>query len=97
MEIQSITVDGACICVKLIASMCVCKCVQLCVCVCACVRGPLRLLISSDVMWHDMDLYDCLSKFYSFYMASVVVINSGHDLRIEAHRSNYRIVGFCHG
>ena len=31
-------------------------CVCLCACVCVCVCLPLRLLITSDMMWHDIDL-----------------------------------------
>ena len=34
--------------------VCVFVCVRVCVCVCMC--SPSRLLIPSDVMWHDMDL-----------------------------------------
>ena len=35
-----------------------------------CVCPPLRLLITSDVMWCYMNLvYNWLNKFYSFYMA----------------------------
>ena len=47
------------------------------VCVCVCVSLPLRLLITSGVMWRDMDPYDWLNKFYSCYMATVVVIVNG--------------------
>ena len=32
--------------------------------------------------------YDWLNKFYSFYMAAVVVIGSGCGLRIEVRRGN---------
>ena len=31
-------------------------CMRVCVCVCMRVCPPLRLLITSGVMWHDMDL-----------------------------------------
>ena len=31
---------------------------------------------------------DWLNKFYSFYNAAVVVIDSGHSLRIEVHHRN---------
>ena len=37
--------------------MCACVCVYVCVCVCVCVciGLSLRLLITSGMMWHDMD------------------------------------------
>ena len=47
-------------------------CVYVSVCVFACV--PLRLLIISGMMWCDMDPINWLIKFYSCYMAIVVVI-----------------------
>ena len=50
----------------------------------ACVSA-LRLLTTSDVMWHDMD---CIIKFYGFYMAAVVDIISEHDVSIHTHRGN---------
>ena len=53
--------------------------------VCVSVCLPPRLLITSGVMWTP---YDWLNKFYSFYMAAVVVIGSGCDLRIEARCGN---------
>ena len=49
--------------------MCVCLCVCWCVFVCIC--PPLRLLITSGVMWTP---YNWLNKFYKYYMATVVVI-----------------------
>ena len=55
------------------------------VCVCVCVCPPLRLLITSGVMWHDMDPYGWLNKFYSFYMATVVIIINGRGLGIAMH------------
>ena len=54
---------------------------------CVCVSAP-RLLIISGVIWNDINsiiYYDWLSKFYSFYMASLVVIGSRCGLRIEVH------------
>ena len=50
-----------------------------------CVCPLPRLLITSGVIWTP---YDWLNKFYSFYMAAVVVIGSGRGLRIEARRGN---------
>ena len=60
--------------------VCVCVCVCVHACVCACVFPE-----ASGVIWTS---YDWLNKFCSFYMAAVVVIGSGHDLRIEAHCEN---------
>ena len=48
--------------------------VFVCVCVCVCV-STLRLLITSGVIWTP---YDWLNKFYSCYMATVVIIVNGH-------------------
>ena len=55
----------------------------MCVCVFVCVSPPPRLLITSDVMWHDMGPYDWLNKFYSCYMATAVVIVNGCGLGIS--------------
>ena len=61
----------------------------MCVCLRLCVRArvcpPPRLLIASGVMWHDMDPYDWLNKFYNCYMATVVVIVIGRGLDISTH------------
>ena len=55
-----------------------------CVCVCVCVCPPPRLLITSSMIWTP---YDWLNKFYSCYMAIVVVIINGRDLGIDTcHR-----------
>ena len=45
-----------CLCVCVYVCVCVgmCVCVWVCVYVCVCVCPPLRLLITSGVMWHDM-------------------------------------------
>ena len=51
-------------------------------CVFVCV-STLRLLITSGVMW---TLYDWLNKFYSCYMAIVIVIVNGHGLGIDTRR-----------
>ena len=58
-----------------------------CVFACVCMCPPLRLLIISDIMWHDMNPYDWLNKFYNFYMTAVVII-SKCGLRIEVCRIN---------
>ena len=60
-------------------------CVFGCVCVCVCVCPPLRLLITSGMMWRDMDPYDWLNKFYSRYMAIVVTIINECSLGIDIH------------
>ena len=60
----------------------------MCVCLCRCVCVPvLRLLITSSVMWHDLTLYDWLTKFYSCYMATIVSIVDGRGSGIDT----------CHG
>ena len=55
--------------------------------VCVCVSA-LRLLITSGVMWCDIDPIRSLNKFYDFYMAVVVGISSGRDVSIYTHRGN---------
>ena len=57
-------------------------CVFVCVCVCVCVCPRLRLLITSGVIETS---YDWLNKFYSCYMATVVVIVNGRGLFIGTH------------
>ena len=39
------------------------------VCACVCVCPPMRLLITSGVIWRDMNLIQLVKKFYSCYMA----------------------------
>ena len=56
------------------------------VCVCVCV--PPRLLITSGVMWCDIDPYDWSNKFYGFYMAAVVGIVSGCGISIHTCHGN---------
>ena len=58
----------------------------MCVCVCVCTRP--RQLITSGVMWPNMDPDNWLNKFYSFYMVAVVGIISRCGLSIEAHCKN---------
>ena len=66
MHVCVLCVCVVCVCICVV---CVCICV-VCVCVCACVHGCMReracgcacvflhprLLITSGMMWHDMDL-----------------------------------------
>ena len=47
-------------------------------CVCVCVSTP-RLLIINGMIWTS---YDWLNKFYSCYMATVVIIVNGCGLGI---------------
>ena len=79
-----------CECVCICVSVCLCVCVFacMCVCVCVCVHPPPRLLITSGVMWHDMNPIDWLNKFYSCYMAIVVIIINGRGLSIDTHHRN---------
>ena len=51
--------------------------------VCDCVCPPLRLLITSGMIW---TLYDWLNKFYGCYMATVAIIVNGHGLGIGTRR-----------
>ena len=48
-----------------------------------CVCPPLRLLITSGVIWTP---YDWLNKFYSCYIPTVVVIINGRSLGIGTCR-----------
>ena len=57
-------------------------------CVCVCVCPPLRLLITSGVIWTP---HDWLNKGYCFYMAAVVIIGDGCGLIFEAHHRNQPI------
>ena len=52
------------------------------ICVCVCVSAP-RLLITSGVIWTP---YDWLNKFYSCYMATVVIIVNGRGFGIDTRR-----------
>ena len=61
--------------------MCVCVCARTRVCVCP----PLRLLMTSGVMWTP---YDWLNMFYSYYMTTVAIIINGHGLGIDTHHGN---------
>ena len=44
---------------------------------CVCVCRPPRLLITSGVMWRDMDPMRLVKQVLQLYMATVVVIVSG--------------------
>ena len=57
------------------SSVCACACVHACICVHVTVSTP-RLLVISGAMWHVCTPYDCLYKFYTFYITAVVSIIS---------------------
>ena len=61
---------------------------NVCLRVCLCLCPPLRLLITSGLMWCDIDPYNWLNKFYGLYVAAVVGICSEHDISIYMHRGN---------
>ena len=74
--------------------VCVCVCVYVYVyvyvyvCVCVCVSIP-WLVITSVVIWHDMDpVLLVKNKVYSFYMAAVVEIVSDCSIKIEVRCRN---------
>ena len=56
-----------------------CRCLYVCVC------PPLRLLITSGMIW---TLYDWLNKFYSCYTATLVNIVDGCGLGIDTRHGN---------
>ena len=66
--------------------MCVCVCVCLYVCVCMCM--PQRLLITSGVMWRDMDPMRLVKQVLQLYMATVVVIINGRGLGIDTRHTH---------
>ena len=60
-------------------------CVFVFVCVCV---SALRLVITSDIMWHDTDPIQLVKKFYSCYIAIVAVIINGRGFGIDTHGEN---------
>ena len=56
----------------------------MCMCVFECVSAPEAI----NNQWRDMDPYDWLNKFYSRYMAIVVVIVNGRGLGIDMRHSH---------
>ena len=55
---------------------------------CACVCLPLRLLITSGMMWFDMNSIYLVKQGLQLlhnHMAAVVVIGGGRGLRIKVH------------
>ena len=61
----------------------VCVCVCVCVCTCMCVCPCPRLLLTGGMIRRDMNLIQLVNKFYSCYMATVVVIVNGCGLSID--------------
>ena len=57
-------------------------------CVCVCVCPPPRLLITSDVMWRDMDPMRLVKQVLQLYMATVVVIINGRVLGIGTRHTH---------
>ena len=60
----------------------------MCVCVFVFVCVPSRLLITSGVMWHDMDPIRLVKQVLQMYMATVVVIGNGCGLGIGTRRTH---------
>ena len=59
-----------------------CFCLRMSVCMCVCL--PLRLLITSSMMWCDIETsYNWLNNFYGFYVAVVIDIVSRRDISID--------------
>ena len=66
-----------CVCVCVCACVCVRACVCVCVCVCVRVCVPPRLLITSGMMWSDMDYSTSFHMdYFSFFMLAMVSIVS---------------------
>ena len=55
---------------------------------CACVSPSRRLLVTSGVMWCDMDPICLVELLLQPYVATVAGIVSKHGLTIEAHCRN---------
>ena len=62
--------------VDLVHKVCVCVSVSACL--------PLWLVITSGVMWCDMNPYDWLNRFHSFCMAAIISIISRRGPTIKA-------------
>ena len=72
--------------------MCLCVCVCVCLCVsvslCVCVCLPPRLLITSGVMWCDIDPMQLVKQVLQLYMATLVIIVNGRVLGIGTHHTH---------
>ena len=51
-------------------------------------ESALRLLLTSGMMWHNMDTILLVKQVVQLYMAFVVSIYSRYGLRIEIHYRN---------
>ena len=62
----------------------------MCVCLCVCVCPPPRLLITSGVMWRDVDPMRLVKQVLhvQLYMATVVAIVNGRVLGINTRRTH---------
>ena len=61
---------------------------DVCMCVYVCVCPPPRLLITSGVMWHDMDPMQLVKQVLQLYKATVVIIVNGSGLGIGTRRTH---------
>ena len=52
----------------------------MCVCLCMCVCPPPRLLITSGIMWRDMDSILLVKQVIQLLYGNVVIIVNGHGL-----------------
>ena len=60
----------------------------MCVCVCVCVSAPEAILITSGMMWRDMDPMRFVKQVLQLCMATVVTIVNGCVLGIGMHRTH---------
>ena len=68
--------------------VCVCVCVCVCVFVCACVCLPPRLLMTSGIMWCDMDSIQMVKQVLRLLYETLVIIFNGRGLGIDRHHGN---------
>ena len=75
-------------CVCVCVCVCVCAFVCVCVCMCVCVCSSQRLLITSGMMWHDMDPMQLVKQVLQLLYGTLVVIVNGCGLGIGARHRN---------
>ena len=63
-------------------------CVCVCVCVFACVSLPPRLLITSGVMWRDIDHIRLLKQVLQLLYGNCSIIVNGRGLGVDTHHGN---------
>ena len=61
---------------------------SVCVFVCLCVSPPPRLLLTSGVMWRDIDPIRLVKQVLQLYMATVVIIVNGRGLGIGTRHTH---------